>query len=197
MNKIRGNTVGTPMKPLVPKVTNEDNGKFLRVVDGVWCAAEIAEGELGEHLASYSDEVTVDEGASATFASNYEEGYAEGYEQGQREGGGITEDWVRENFLPIRTYDSTKATEAVIGLTPEGNTKIIFVSNGFKPDALVKRESDGDIILGTKVGEYSSSDKNERIAVPKFYVDGIVGDIEKALDNIIALQESLVGGVSE
>lgn len=62
--KIRGNTVGTPMKRPdfnqtnpkksdyiknnpIPRVTSEDDGKFMRVVNGAWAAVEIpyAEGE--------------------------------------------------------------------------------------------------------------------------------------------------------
>lgn len=51
---IRGNTVGTTMKRPdfnragsilnnpIPPVTAEDNGKFLRVVDGKWAKADVA-----------------------------------------------------------------------------------------------------------------------------------------------------------
>lgn len=62
MNKIRGNVVGTPMKRPdfnqtdpkksdyilnnpIPRVTEEDNGKFLRVEDGKWAAVEIPYAE--------------------------------------------------------------------------------------------------------------------------------------------------------
>lgn len=50
---IRGNTVGTTMKRPdfnragsilnnpIPSVTSEDNGKFLRVVDGKWAAVSV------------------------------------------------------------------------------------------------------------------------------------------------------------
>lgn len=40
--EIRGKTVATRYRtPLPPAVTSSDNGKFLRVVDGAWAAAEI------------------------------------------------------------------------------------------------------------------------------------------------------------
>lgn len=64
--KIRGNTVGTPMKRPdfnqtdpkksdfihnnpIPLVTEEDNGKFLRVQDGAWAAVEISYAEEEEY----------------------------------------------------------------------------------------------------------------------------------------------------
>ena len=34
MSKIRGNTVGTPLKRPVPRVTNDDEGKIVMVKDG-------------------------------------------------------------------------------------------------------------------------------------------------------------------
>ena len=41
--EIRGETVATRYRtPLPPVITSSDNGKFLRVVDGAWAAAEIA-----------------------------------------------------------------------------------------------------------------------------------------------------------
>ena len=36
MSKIRGNTVGTPLKRPVPRVTNEDEGKIVMVKDGAY-----------------------------------------------------------------------------------------------------------------------------------------------------------------
>lgn len=64
--KIRGNTVGTPMKrpdfnqtnpkksdyiknnPIPVELTEEDEGKILRVKDRKWCAVKIAYVEDGE-----------------------------------------------------------------------------------------------------------------------------------------------------
>ena len=64
--KIRGNTVGTPMRRPdfnqdnpkrsdyihnnpIPRVTKQDEGKFLRVQDGVWAAVKIMSAEEEEY----------------------------------------------------------------------------------------------------------------------------------------------------
>lgn len=64
--KIRGTTVATPMKRPdfnqtdpkksdyiknnpIPRVTTEDNGKFMRVVDGKWAAVTIPDAEGEEY----------------------------------------------------------------------------------------------------------------------------------------------------
>ena len=64
--KIRGNTVGTPMRRPdfnqtdskksdfirnnpIPSVTKQDDGKFLRVQDGAWAAVKIMSAEEEEY----------------------------------------------------------------------------------------------------------------------------------------------------
>ncbi len=50
----------------------------------------------------------------------------------------------------------------------------------------------GDLIIDTEMSDTSENAVKNKVI--KKYVDGITGDIETALDNIIAIQNSLIGG---
>lgn len=152
--KIRGNTVGTPMKRPdfnqtnpkksdyilnnpIPQVTEKDEGKILQVKDGKWSAVEDtgakAEGDYVPRLASTTDNLV---------------------------------------------YVERSKDRGVIGykLSPQA------IAYG-----IPERTPTGAIL----VPETPATD-NE--AVPKKYVDDIVGDVEATLDSIISMQESLIGG---
>ena len=48
--KIRGNTVGTPMKHLIPRqrdLSPEDEGKFVTVKNGAYCLEKLPESSGG------------------------------------------------------------------------------------------------------------------------------------------------------
>lgn len=52
----------------------------------------------------------------------------------------------------------------------------------------------GDLIIDTEMSDTSENAVQNKVI--KLYVDGITGDIEAGLDNIIAIQNSLIGGGS-
>lgn len=50
----------------------------------------------------------------------------------------------------------------------------------------------GDLMLDTEMSDTSENAVQNKVI--KAYVDGITGDVEAALDNIIAIQNELIGG---
>ena len=64
--------------------------------------------------------------------------------------------------------------------------------------AVIKLEENGggssSIVLDSEMSDTSENAVQNKVI--KKYVDGITGDIETALDNIIAIQNSLIGGDS-
>ena len=68
------------------------------------------------------------------------------------------------------------------------DTTIPFSSGSADPYSMVRRDSRGCII--------SADPELDNECATKGYVDGLVGNVETALDNIIALQEAYTGGES-
>lgn len=112
----------------------------------------------------------------------------------------ILSEVIATGFIPKLKFDSSFAIEAAVVLLPDGRATLLPISSGVKSGSIVKRNDKGDIRLGSVCGDYKSDNADERIAAPKFYVDAVVddriGDIETVLDEILELQDSLIGGGS-
>ena len=64
--------------------------------------------------------------------------------------------------------------------------KMIDVSNSYVANSIAQRTASGALAVNTPTADEH--------ATTKAYVDGLVGDVETALDSIIAIQTSLIGG---
>lgn len=115
--------------------------------------------------------------------------------------GGVSEARLKEYAVPIiKNYEHLKKVyiqgfwdddnpNGVETISLEGNNAEEFEEQGnMYANSVPVRNSNGNLYTGmpTEIME----------AVPKKYVDDIVGDIETTLDSIIAIQNELIGGGS-
>lgn len=68
----------------------------------------------------------------------------------------------------------------------DGTQSMVDLCVGLKPDSIVIRGANGSITV-----DYAT---NPTDAVPKYYVDSKIGEVDSVLDSIIAIQNTLIGG---
>lgn len=67
----------------------------------------------------------------------------------------------------------------------------VSISSGAVGNSLVRRDTYGKIFLKANVA-IDTFQENE--AIPRYYIDAVIGDVGTAIDNIIDIQNSLIGG---
>lgn len=97
-----------------------------------------------------------------------------------------------------KNNDHTSQAEIVFGVGYDSSTPTTALKIGRQNiDPYLNYGNDGFIDMCFSKVINIPTPTNDNDAVPKSYLDNIVGDIETALDNVITLQENLIGGDTE
>lgn len=95
------------------------------------------------------------------------------------------EKWT-DTIGAVKKNTSTSTKLRLYAVNPDGTQTVVYASNVREGNAVVRYSADGRVDVGDPYLDYQAANKK--------YVDDKIGEIETALDNIIALQNSLIGG---